>query len=144
MGGESPKVTKPSIPNTKEVVQESLKPMSPDGAQDSPGANGAPTLPIRAALSSNPVGVSSGPKPTESPRTSPTSPRSYGLGATGGYHPREGSSVPWLAKPSQQYSWVAESLFDSPEFIQARFHINQFITVAVDTEVDWANTKALY
>jgi hypothetical protein len=52
--------------------------------------------------------------------------------------------VPQPEKPSLQYLRVAESLLDNPEFIQDGFHIGRFITVAVDTENDRANTKALY
>jgi hypothetical protein len=100
VGGKPPKATKPPTPNAKETTQESSKSMSPDGTQDSLGAGGALTSPTQAASSSNPAGVSSGPEPTESPRTSPMSPRSYGLGAIGGYHPGEGSSVPQPEKPS--------------------------------------------
>jgi hypothetical protein len=125
-------------------MQEPLKPLSLDDAQNSTGGGGAPTLPTRAAPSSNPVGASSSPEPTESPRTSPMSPWSYGLGSTGAYLHGEGSSVPRLEKPSQQYSRVTESLFDNPVFSQAGFHIGRFVTVAVDTEADQANTKALH
>jgi hypothetical protein len=101
-------------------------------------------LPTRAAPSSNPTGAPSSPEPTESPRTSLASPWSYGLGATGGYHPGEGSSAPQPEKPSRQYSQVAKSLLDNLEFIQVGIRIGQFVTAAVDTEVDRANTKALY
>jgi hypothetical protein len=101
--------------------------MSPDGAQDSPGTGGAPTSPTRAALSSNPTGVSSGLEPAESYRTSPMSPRSYGLRATSGYNLGEGSS-----------------LFDNPDFIQVMFYIGWFITTVVDTKAYRANTKAFY
>jgi hypothetical protein len=83
-------------------------------------------------------------EPTESPRISPTSPRSYGLGATCGYHHGEGSSVPQPEKPSWPYSRVTESLFNNPEFIQDGFHIDRFVTAIADTEADQANTKALY
>jgi hypothetical protein len=142
--GESLKVIKPPTPSAKETTQESPKPMSLDGTHNSHGAGGAPTSPTRAAPSSNPVGAPSDPKPTEFPRTSPTSPRCYGLGVVDDYHPGEGSSMPRPEKPSRQYLWVVESLFDNPEFIPAGFHIERFITVAVDTEADRANTKALY
>jgi hypothetical protein len=37
-----------------------------------------------------------------------------------------------------------ESLWDNPEFIQAGFHIGQFITAGVDTKVEQENIKALY
>jgi hypothetical protein len=142
--GESSKVNKPLTPNTKETVSESPKPSNPGGAHSSPGIGGAPSSSARAALSPNPAGGSSGPEPAESPKTFPTSPRSYGLGTASGYQPNEGSFVPRLKKQSRQYSRVAESLFDNPEFIQAGFHNGRFITTAVDIEADEANIKALY
>jgi hypothetical protein len=144
VGGESLKVTKPLAPNIKETVQESRKPRSPGGTQNSPGADGAPSSPPRAASSPNLVGASSGPKSAEFPRTSPTSYRSYRLRAASGYHPGEGLSMPRPKNPPRQYLRVAESLFDNPKFMQDGFHISRFITMAVDTEVDQANTKALY
>jgi hypothetical protein len=144
VGDESPKETKPPTPNAEETVQEPSKPPSLDGARNSSGAGGALTLPTRAAPSANPAGTSSGPEPTESSRTSPMSPLSYGLGAIGGYHHGEGSSMPLPEKPSRPYSRVVESLFDNPKFIQSGFHIGWFVTVVVDTEADRTNTKALY
>jgi hypothetical protein len=104
MGNESLKATKPLTPNAKETEQEPPKPPRPNGAPNSYGTSGALTLPTQAALSANPVGASSDPEPTESPRTSPMSPQSYGFGAAGGYHHEEGSSVPRPEKPSHQYS----------------------------------------
>jgi hypothetical protein len=84
------------------------------------------------------------PGPTESPRASPPSPRSHGLGATGEYQCGEGSSAPQPEEVPRQCSWVIESLWDNPDFIQARFHVSQFITAALDTEADWENIWALY
>jgi hypothetical protein len=52
--------------------------------------------------------------------------------------------MPRPEKQLRQYSWVTESLFDNPEFIKTGFHISRFITIAVDTEADQANIKALY
>jgi hypothetical protein len=72
------------------------------------------------------------------------SPRSYGLGAHDGYHPVEGSYASQPEKPPRQYSRAVESLFDNPEFIQVGFHIGRYVTMAIDTEVDQTNTKALY
>jgi hypothetical protein len=80
VGGETPNMTKPLTPNTEETTQESLKPPSLGGTQNSPGAGGALSLPPRAASSPNPAGASSSPEPPESPRTSPMNLRSYGLG----------------------------------------------------------------
>jgi hypothetical protein len=42
------------------------------------------------------------------------------------------------------YSRVAESLWDNPEFVYARFHIGRFVIAAVDTEADQENIKAHY
>jgi hypothetical protein len=127
VGGESPKANKPLTPNTKETAPESLKPPSHGGTHSSPGTGGAPPLSTRATSSPVHAGTSSGPEPTESPKTFPLSPRSYGLQATGGYQRGEGSSMPRPKKQSRQYSRVAECLFDNPEFIQAGFHISRFI-----------------
>jgi hypothetical protein len=35
-------------------------------------------------------------------------------------------------------------LWDNPKFVQAIFHVGQFVTAAVDTEVDWKNIEAIY
>jgi hypothetical protein len=84
VGGESMKANKPPTPNKRETASESLKPLSPGGAHSSPGTGGVPSSPTQAALNPDPTGPSSGPEPSESPKTFPTSPRSYGLGAAGG------------------------------------------------------------
>jgi hypothetical protein len=52
--------------------------------------------------------------------------------------------MPHPEKQPQQYSRVTESLADNPVFIKAKFHISRFITVAIDTEADQVNIKALY
>jgi hypothetical protein len=44
------------------------------------------------------MGTSSGPEPNEFPEPSLRSPRSYGLGAAGGYEHGEGSLVPQSKK----------------------------------------------
>jgi hypothetical protein len=38
---------------------------------------------------------------------------------------------------------ITKSLTDNPKFIKARFHISRFITAAVDTEAERANTEVL-
>jgi hypothetical protein len=90
------------------------------------------------------VGTSSVPEPTESPRASPPSPQSHGLGAAGRSQHGEGSSTPQPEEALQQRSWVAESLWDNSNFIQARFHVGPFVTAAIDTEANRENIKALY
>jgi hypothetical protein len=52
--------------------------------------------------------------------------------------------MPQPEESPQQCSQVAESIWDNPDFIQAGFHIRRFVTMAVDTEADRENIKALY
>jgi hypothetical protein len=137
-------VDKPLSPQAERTTPEPMKPSSTKDARGSPSDGGAPTSPTCAASGQNSTGTSSGSEPAESPEASPPSSRSYGLGATGGYQHGERSSVPQSEAQPRQQSRVAESLWDNPEFIQARFHIGQFVTVAVDTEADWENIKTLY
>jgi hypothetical protein len=87
-------VDEPPSPQTKRTTPDSLKPSSPKGARDSPGADGAPNSLTHAAPGKDPVGASLVPKPNESPSASPPSPRSHGLGAAGGSQRSEGSSAP--------------------------------------------------
>jgi hypothetical protein len=49
-----------------------------------------------------------------------------------------------VTQPENHRDNIHSSLFGNLKFIQARFHIGRFIMAAVDTEVDQANTKALY
>jgi hypothetical protein len=44
--------------------------------------------------------------------------------------------MPQSEKQPREYSQVAESLWDNPEFVKAGFHDGCFITVAIDTEAD--------
>jgi hypothetical protein len=99
--GESPKVDKPSTPDTKMPVLGSSKPPSSGGARNSPGAGGAhSSFPI-AAPSLGPTGASSGSRLDEPPKTSPPCPWSYGLGSTGGYPHGGDSSMPRPEKQPQ-------------------------------------------
>jgi hypothetical protein len=52
--------------------------------------------------------------------------------------------MPRLKKQPRQYSRVAESLWDNPDFIQARFHIGRYVTASVNFEAERENIKALY
>jgi hypothetical protein len=143
-GEVSPKVDKPPSPQTEKTMPDALKPSNPNGAQGYPGAGSAPTSPTHATLDHDLVGASSVMGPAKSPRVSPPSPRSHGLGAADEYQRGEGSSVPQPEEVLRQHSWVAESLWDNPDFIQARFHTGQFVTAAIDTEADQENIKELY
>jgi hypothetical protein len=63
-GGESPKVDKPPTPGAEKTTPKSLKPPSPSGVQGSPGAGGALSPPLKAALSPK----SASQRPAESPQ----------------------------------------------------------------------------
>jgi hypothetical protein len=81
--------------------------------------------------------------PVKSPKTSPLSPSSNGLASVGGFPLGGDSSRPHSKKPPWQYSRVAESLANDPEFIKARIRIDRFITTVVDTKADNTNIEAL-
>jgi hypothetical protein len=115
------KVDKPPTPNIEKIAPEPSKPLSPGGVQSSPGASGALSPSAKAAPSTNSAGAPPSPKMVESAKTSPPSPWSFGIGSVG-----------------------SPSLANDPGFIKARLHIGRFITVAVDTEADRTNIKALY
>jgi hypothetical protein len=51
--------------------------------------------------------------------------------------------MPQSIKQLRQYSQVAKSLWDNPEFIKAGFHIIRFVTAAVNTKADRENIKVL-
>jgi hypothetical protein len=144
IGSESPKVDKPPSPPAEKTAPEPPKPPSPKDTQGSPGVGGAPPSPTHAASGQNPTGTSSGLESSKSPEASSPSPWSYGLRAAGGYQHGEGSSVPQSEEPLQHHSWVAESLWDNPEFIQAGFHIERFETAVVDIKANQENVKPLY
>jgi hypothetical protein len=116
-GGESPKVDKPLNPHTERTAPDSPKPSSPKDVQGSPGACGALTSSTHATLSQDAASTSSGPEPAESPRASPPSPQSCGLEAADGSQHGKGSSMPQSKEPPRYRSWVAESLWDNPDFI---------------------------
>jgi hypothetical protein len=81
---------------------------------------------------------------TERSGASPQNSQSYGLRALGGRQPDKGSSVRGSGKQLQQYSRVAESLWDSPKFIQAVYHIGRYVIAYVNTEAKQEWIKALY
>jgi hypothetical protein len=125
-------------------MPEPSNPPSPKDVQGSPSTGGTLPSPSRATSGHNLAGASSGIELAVSPKASPPSPWSYGLESTGGHQTGEGSSVPQSEKPLQQHSWVTESLWDNPKFIQVRFHIRRFVTAAINTKADRENIKVLY
>jgi hypothetical protein len=52
--------------------------------------------------------------------------------------------MPRPEKQPRQYSRIAESLWDNPNFIQAGFHIGRYVTASVNTEAEREQIKALY
>jgi hypothetical protein len=94
VGGESPKVDKPLCPQTERTAPDPPKPSSPKSVRGSLDVGGALASPTHATSGQIPVGTSSVSEPTESPRASPPSPRSHGLGAASGSQHGEGSSAP--------------------------------------------------
>jgi hypothetical protein len=52
--------------------------------------------------------------------------------------------MPRPEKQPQQYSRVAESLWDNPHFIQAEYHIGRYVTASINTEAEREQIRALY
>jgi hypothetical protein len=107
-------------------------------------AKGVPTSPSDASLGRDTTHQSLGPEPTLHPKASLQSPKSFGLRPPSGCQPSEGLSVPRSRKQPHQYSCVAESLWDNPDFIQAGFHIGRYVIASMNTEAEQEQIKALY
>jgi hypothetical protein len=137
-------VDKPLSLLAEKSTLETSKPSSPESAQGPTSAEGTLTSPYCANLSHNTTNISPRPEPTEIPEASPPSPRFYGLEASSGLYTCKGSSVHSSGTQPRVFSHVAESLWDNPNFIQARFHIGQFIMAAVNTEDERENIKVLF
>jgi hypothetical protein len=52
--------------------------------------------------------------------------------------------VPRPKRQPRQYSRVAESLWDNPDFIQAGFHIGRYVSVSVNIQAEQEQIKVLY
>jgi hypothetical protein len=139
MGGESPKANKPPTSGIEKTTPEYSKLPCPSGAQSSPDAGGALPPPPKAASSQK----SASPKQTETRKTVPSSPWTFGLGTIGGPSLAGESSVPQAGKSLWWYAQVEESLTKDPEFIKAGFNIGRFVTTAVDTKKDRTNMDTL-
>jgi hypothetical protein len=141
---ESKKVDKPPSPSTGKTFLEMSKPSGPEDT------NASTSVASNPASSSAPDSVhdvahqSPRPDPTECQEAFPQSPMSFGLGAHCGPQTGEGSSVPRPEKQLRQYLRVVESLWDNLDFIQAGFHIGQYMTVSVNTKAKWEHIKTLY
>jgi hypothetical protein len=114
---ESPKVDKPLSPQAEKPTLESLKSPSPGNAQGPTSAVGTPTSSLHATPSHDATKIPQRPETTEMPEVIPPSHRSSGLGAPGGPHTGEGSSVPSSGAQPRPFSHVAESLWDNLDFI---------------------------
>jgi hypothetical protein len=102
--------------------------------EDSAGTKGVVTSQSDACFRHDAAHQSPRLEPTDHLKASPQSPKSFGLGVIGPHQPGEGSSVPSSGKHPCQHSYVAESLWDNLNFIQAGFHIGQYVTASMNTK----------
>jgi hypothetical protein len=124
MESESSKVDKPPSPSAGKTILEMPNLPGSEDINVPPGvASNLP--PLAADPSCDVVHQPSRPDPAVHQDASLISPKSFGLGAHGGRQPSEGSSVPRPEKQSRPYFHVAESLWDNPDFIHARFQAQQ-------------------
>jgi hypothetical protein len=144
VGGESPKMDKPPSLQTEKTTLEPTKPRSPEDAQGPVNVENAPTSLTPFTSSHDVVLDSLRPEYAKCPGMFLWSPRSHGREAPGGSQPDEGSSMPRSREQPRPHSRIAESMWDNPDFIQAGFHIDWFVTASVSTKVEWENIKALY
>jgi hypothetical protein len=112
------------------------KPPGPEDTNALAGATSNPTSPSTTNSGRDAAHQSPRWGPTERQEASLQSPKSFGLEAHGGPQPVEGLSVPRPEKQPWQYSCVAESLWDNPDFIQAGFHIGRYVTASVNTKAE--------
>jgi hypothetical protein len=137
-------VDKPPSPQAKKTTSEPSKPPSLTGARGPIGAGGTLTSPTHMALGLDAANNSPRPESFEQPEIPPLSPWCYELGAPGGSQNGEGSTMPRSRKQPRPFSHVAESLWDNPYFIQARFHIGRYVIASVNSEAEWKNIRTLY
>jgi hypothetical protein len=136
VGSESPRVDKPPSPPTEKTMPESPQAQKMHKALLVPVVlHPLPPVPPRATTLRVLLQAQSQPSP---PKRLPQAPGPMGSG------PPSPRSMPQSEKPPQRHSWVVEFLWDNLEFIQASFHIRQFVTAAIDTEADQENIKAFY
>jgi hypothetical protein len=119
-------VDKPSSPSDGKTLPETPNPLGLEDINVPTGAASNPTSLSVADLIRGTAHQSLRLDPTERQDAFPLSPMSFGLGAHGGPQPGESSYVPRPEKQQRQYPYVAESLWDNPNFIQARFHIGRY------------------
>jgi hypothetical protein len=137
-------VDKPLSPSIGKTFSKTSKHPCPKHTNASTGAAGIPTSPSVADSGHDAANQSPRLDLTAHQEASPQSPKSFGLGAHGGPQTGEGSSVPRPENQPCQYSRVAESLWDNPDFIQVGFHIGQYVSVSVNTAAKQEQIKALY
>jgi hypothetical protein len=83
------------------------------------------------------------PELTESPKMTPPSPQSQGLGSAGKFPYGDDSAQIPPEDPPQWPPCIADTLSKVSDFVKARFHIRRFITTAVNTEEERTITEAL-
>jgi hypothetical protein len=142
--GKISKLDKPPSPFAGKPPPKTLNPPGSEGTCIPTGVMSNPTSP--------PAGDSKHDATNQSPRpdlarhqdASPISPKSFGLRAHGGQQLGEGPSVPRPEKQPRQHSCVAESLWDYPNFVHARFHIDRYLSAVMNTQAKQERIKALY
>jgi hypothetical protein len=125
----------PSTSGTKSPSNP-VKTLNPSAAKKSP--------PTKTTPSPNAAGASPSSKPVGSPKkTTPSSPQSHGLGATGGVPPEGDSAKPQDEDSPQSIPQVAKILAKDLYSIKVGFHIGRLITAAVNTEAERTDIQAL-
>jgi hypothetical protein len=142
--GESPKMDKPPSPSTRKPLQRHQTPAGSEGTRNPTGPMSNPTSPPTSDSQCDATHQYPRPDPARHQDASPVSPKSFGLGAHGGQQSGEGPSVLRSWKQPRQYSRVAESLWDNLDFIEAGFHIGRYVSVAMNTQAEQEQIKALY
>jgi hypothetical protein len=133
---KSPKVDKPPSPFAGKTFPEMSNALGPENINVLVGAASHPTSPSTTDSRHDAAHQSPRPDPIEPQELSPLSAKSFGLGAHGGPQPGKGSSVQRPEKQLRQYSCVVESMWDNPDFIQARFHIGQYVSASMNTTAE--------
>jgi hypothetical protein len=142
--GESSMVDKPSSLSARITQPKTLNPPDSEDIYAPAGATKNLTSPTTDDLSHDVAYQSLRPDPAMPQDASPLNPKSFGLGAHGGSQSGEASFVPRPEEQPRQYSRVAESLSDNPNFSQAGFHISRYVLASVNTEAEQEQIKPLY
>jgi hypothetical protein len=141
---ESPKVNNPLNPSAQKTLLETPNPPGSVDTNVPTGVASNLTSPPAADWRCDATNQSLRPDPTMHHDASPISSKSFELRAHARPQQGEGSSVPRLGKQPRQYSCVVQSLWYNLDFIQAGFHICQYVLTSVNTQAKQEQIRALY